>query len=179
MENDSSEKYAVGEYERRFLLPNLPEAVGNPRHITDRYIDNTRLRLRSVDDGRGDAVDKLGHKRRANDDDPTHIMCTSLYLDAAEFETLSQLGARTLTKTRWAIDVDDEAGSVDEFTGDLAGLVLLEVDLRDPGRLDRFAPPSWAGPEVTYDEMFTGGQLAGRSFSDIEFRVNELMRQQG
>lgn len=175
MQQGTSEKYAVGEYERRFLVDAVPAGVSNPRHIVDRYIDNTRMRLRSVASAEGDPVLKLGHKRRVKDDDPTQIMCTSMYLEISEFDALSDLSSRPLTKTRWAIDVDGTSCSVDEFTGDLAGLVMLEVDLHDPASLERFTPPSWAGPEVTYDETFTGGQLAGRRFEEIASVVDRLV----
>lgn len=30
-----------------------------------------------------------------------------------------------------------------------------------------FVPPEWAGREVTRDERFTGGHLAGRSIVDL------------
>lgn len=178
MQQSASEKYAVGEYERRFLLSAVPPEANNPRRIADRYLDNTRLRLRAVttnDANGGGNVLKLGHKRRVNDDDPTQIMCTSLYLDEAEFTSLSALPARPLEKTRWAINIDGQPCSVDEFAGDLEGLILLEVDMHDPARLNSFAPPPWAGTEITYDETFTGGQLAGRSFADVENLVRQLL----
>ncbi len=161
-------KYAVGEYERRFLLDEIPAGVTNPRHIVDRYLDRTRLRLRTVETPDGATDRKLGHKRRVEPDDPTAILHTSMYLDAAELEVLGGLPGRHLAKTRWAVAVDDGVtGSVNVFEQDLAGLVLLEVDLGSPDLLDRFEPPVWAGPEVTRIEAFTGGALAGATFADL------------
>jgi CYTH domain-containing protein len=161
-------KYSVGELERRFLLSGLPAGVASPRLITDRYLDRTRLRVRLVDSPAGDRLEqKLGHKRRVRHDDPTAIWCTSLYLDTDELAAVSSLPARTLTKTRWSIELAGRPASVDEFSGPLAGLILLEVDLGDRLELLRFEPPPWAGPEVTRIEAFTGGMLAGRSLQDI------------
>ncbi|MGI9612356.1 MAG: hypothetical protein ACR2QO_05580 [Acidimicrobiales bacterium] len=169
-------KYAVGEHERRFLLDEIPAGATNPRHITDHYVDGTRLRLRAVRDGARStgAVDlKLGHKRRIVADDPTAILHTSMYLDAAEFDVLATLPGRRLVKTRWSVPVGPDAdpsspsGSVNVFEEDLAGLILLEVDLGSQALLEAFTPPSWVGPEVTADEAFTGGALAGASFADI------------
>ena len=169
-------KYAVGEYERRFLLDQIPPGVTNPRHLVDHYLDGTRLRLRTVAAENGVVDRKLGHKRRVVDDDPTAILHTSLYLDEAELDVLAQLPAKRLVKTRWAVEVDEDgaSGSVNVFEEDLVGLILLEVDLGSPELLHRFVPPSWAGPEVTRQEAFTGGALAGATFADLAPLVDAL-----
>lgn len=162
------EKYAVGEYERRFLLGHRPHGMIDPRAIVDEYINDTRLRLRTVDwPDTDEHQQKLGHKRRLVEGDPTGIMCTSLYLDDNEVAVLSLLPSRRLAKTRWRLNVGAVVASVDVFEESLEGLILLEVDLGAPDLLDGFTPPSWAGPDVTRNERFTGGELAGRSFHDL------------
>lgn len=161
------EKYSVGEFERRFLLTDRPADATNPRRIVDRYIDGTRLRLRTVDEDGAEPVRKLGHKRRVAVDDPTAVMNTSLYLDDGEFAVLAALPGRRLAKTRWAVDLDGRTGAVDVFEEALQGLILLEVDLGRAAELDRFVAPPWVGPEVTRVEAFTGGSLAGRSYDDL------------
>ena len=163
----ASEKYAVGEFERRFLLSDIPPGVTNPRNIVDLYIDKTRLRLRAVEQADTATRLKLGHKRRLVATDPTAIMHTSMYLDSTEFDVLASLPSTRLAKTRWAIDIDGQPGSVDVFQEALTGLVIVEVDCEDRSRLDDFVPPAWAGPEVTGDEAFTGGALAGKSLGDL------------
>lgn len=171
-----NEKYSVGEFERRFLLEEVPPGVTNPRHIVDLYVEGTRLRLRSVDQA-GAATDwKLGHKRRIVEVDPTAIMHTSMYLDEGEFDVLSALPARRLVKTRWAVDVGGRTCSVNVFEEALAGLIVLEADLGDPELLDDFVPPDWAGPEVTRIEAFTGGELAGRSLADLDEALAAVRR---
>lgn len=161
------EKYSVGEFERRFLVGEIPPGVTNPRHIVDLYIENTRLRLRSVDQPGLETDWKLGHKRRLVEADPTEIQHTSLYLNENEFRVLAALSMKRLAKTRWAVAIGGRDCSVDVFEGSLAGLICLEVDVGDSSLLDEFVPPLWAGPEVTWDEAFTGGELAGKSFSDL------------
>lgn len=162
------DKYAVGEYERRFLLAEVPEGVSDPRAIVDHYIDGTRLRLRTVDrQVSGQQDRKLGHKRRLVESDPTAIMCTSMYLDDGEVAVLSLLPSRRLVKTRWRLDIGSVIASVDVFGEALEGLILLEVDLGDPVALERFTPPTWVGPEVTRNERLAGGGLAGRSLTDL------------
>ena len=96
--------------------------------------------------------------------------CTST---PPEFDVLATLPGRRLVKTRWSVPVGPDAdpsslsGSVNVFEEDLAGLILLEIDLGSQALLDAFTPPVWVGPEVTADEAFTGGSLAGTSFADI------------
>ena len=49
--SDPAGKYARFELERRFLVKYLPDAIaqGQGWQITDRYIKNTRLRLRRME----------------------------------------------------------------------------------------------------------------------------------
>ncbi len=153
-------KYAVVEHERRWLLPGVPGGARDPRRITDRYLDGTRLRLRLVESPDGEVLSrKLGHKRRVERADPSAVLHTSLYLDEAEWAVLAALPGRELAKTRWLLDVGEWLAAVDLFDD---GLVLLEIDFGSEDALRSFVPPSWFGDEVTADEAFTGGRLAGR-----------------
>lgn len=156
--------YARLERERRFLLERGPEAADGDHvlDIEDRYLDGTRLRLRVVRRD-GQAVYKLGQKIRVDPAQPSAVAHTTLYLDREEYEALRRLRARTLTKTRTLHAWHGLTLAVDVFAGDLEGLVLAEIDLGDPpGEL----PTTAALPspnEVTEDERFTGGALAGTS----------------
>jgi CYTH domain-containing protein len=162
------EKYSVREFERRFILPDIPAGVSDERRISDLYLDGTRLRVRLVATPGGVVLQrKLGQKRRIAEDDPTTIWHTSLYLNQAEYELLASLSGGTLIKTRWTIDVDRRRGAVDVFEGELAGLVLLEVDLVGFDDFHNFIPPTWVGTEVTTDETFTGGSLARLSAAEM------------
>ena len=159
-------EYARGEFERRFLLDQLPTGVplGPARHLDDRYITGTRLRLRLVRDDDGFVVQrKLGDKRRVDENDPSAVMHTSIYLDSAEYDVLATLPADTLSKTRRAVELDGVGWAVDEFHGRSAGLIMLEVELRSAQALQAVRPPPWAGREVTGDDAFSGGRLAARN----------------
>jgi CYTH domain-containing protein len=85
---------------------------------------------------------------------------TTLYLDAAEFDSLSSLPGDRLRKTRRHVPIDGaHALAVDTFHDALDGLVLAELDLG----ADRVLPatlPHGLGPDVTHDERFTGSALA-------------------
>lgn len=155
-------KYARTERERRFLLAEAPMSLAQhpAQVIDDWYVDRTRLRLRTVSrDGR-DTVFKLGQKIRRDPREPSTVDHTTLYLDRSEYELLRALPGRRLEKARTVLAWESLTVAVDVFAGRLRGLVLAEVDLGDRGVLP--APPllRWVA-EVTDDDRFTGGALAG------------------
>ena len=49
--------------------------------------------------------------------------------------------------------------SVDEFQGNLAGLLLVEAEFESADELAAFPTPSFANRDVTSDVRYTGGAL--------------------
>jgi CYTH domain-containing protein len=89
-------------------------------------------------------------------------MHTTFYLARDEYDVLAALPGRDLRKTRHRVAVGNGAMSVDEFHDALEGLVMAEVDLAGSDAPDaRFEPPANFLVEVSADERFTGGRLAG------------------
>lgn len=160
---DLAGKYARPELERRWLLARVPDGLARPRAIADRYVEGTRLRLRAVDDravGRQDW--KLGQKVRPDPSDPGRVAHTTLYLDEAEHRLLGRaLPGRDLTKVRWRWDTRGGPYSVDVFEGELRGLVMAEVEHQSAEDLAARAAPPGAIAEVSADDRFSGGSLAG------------------
>lgn len=148
-------KYAVVERERRFLVSKLPDAAHERRHIVDRYVTGTRLRLREVVTEDGAVTRKLGHKVRLGEG-PHEIACTSLYLDDGEWDVLSQLPAKTLRKVRHLVTQGGVTVAIDELDD---GTLLAEIDDQDGPPVP---VPSWLDVvrDVTDDEQWTGAQLA-------------------
>ena len=128
-------KYAKVERERRWLLDGLPPFPDDARQvrIVDRYLHDTRLRLREVTETDGTVVRKLGHKVRLGDD-AREVACTSLYLDDAEWAALSALPGDVLTKLRVFVPHGEHTIALDVFEAPYDGLVLAEIDRGDrPG----------------------------------------------
>lgn len=159
-------RYAHPERERRFLLCSPPVGLTAPRHIVDRYIDGTRLRLRQVT-GEGPAVYKLGQKVRPNEDDPSLVMLTSMYLTADEYERLLALPATEVRKTRYTLTAGQDRYGVDVFEDRLDGLVLAEAELADPTVHDLPDLPGLLA-EVTTDNRFSGGALANTDQESLQ-----------
>ena len=78
-------RYAHLERERRFLLPSASSAdqlASGARVLTieDHYLRGTRLRLRTVHEGGSAPVRKLGQKVRPDENHPSTVEHTTLYL---------------------------------------------------------------------------------------------------
>jgi CYTH domain-containing protein len=128
--------------------------------IEDRYIEGTRLRLRTVRKPGKDLVWKLGQKVRLASGKAAALAHTTLYLDKAERALLSGLPAVTICKTRHVLTLFEGLDvAVDVFTGKLSGLTMAEVALGLDGSLSQ-PIPTWLGAEVTDVEGFTGYALA-------------------
>lgn len=157
-------KYARFELERRFLVGLLPDdaGLGDGWRIHDRYIENTQLRLRRIEPtGGGEAIFKLGQKHAPSPPDFSRTTITNMYLSAREYDVLAALPARELRKIRRLLRDHGRVFSVDAFEGELAGLVLAEVELETHAELSEpLDLPSWVIREVSDDARFTGGSLA-------------------
>jgi CYTH domain-containing protein len=119
-------------------------------------------------------VRKLGQKVRLDQDHPSTVEHTTLYLDDAEAAALLVLPAHALAKTRTLLAWERLTLAVDVFVGPLTGLVLAEVDLGEADLLPAAEPPlAWLA-EVTEDERFTGGHLARTSATKLIALLNEF-----
>lgn len=74
-------------------------------------------------------------------------------------EILATLCVGLIEKTRHYIDADDGlTWEIDEFSGDNAGLIVAEIELR---HIKQHIPsPAWLGPEVTDDRRYYNHALA-------------------
>jgi len=157
-------RYARAELERRFLVVGPPPAGRDLRAIEDRYLRDTRLRLRTVRAG-GDVVYKLTQKVRARPDDPSAVALTNTYLSAEEHTALAALPADVILKSRRVVLAGGSGWVVDVFGGRLSGLILAEVEVAD---LDAtLSLPRWVGREVSSEDAFSGGVLAATPLDDV------------
>jgi CYTH domain-containing protein len=163
-------KYARIERERRFLLDRFPSAdVVRIRHITDRYIDGTLLRLREQTDGDGSPTFKLTQKIPARANGAQQGLITSIYLAEDEFRLLAQLPGRMFRKIRYSVP----PFGIDVFEGTLQGLRLAEAEFNSAAEADALVVPEFILHEVTDDERFTGGQLVCASRPNVEKWLTE------
>lgn len=155
-----SPKYARRQRERRWLvdaerLQGL--ALTGPVAVSDRYIADTRLRLREMRDG-DRVVRKLTKKYDAPD--PCDRPIVTVYLGDREFELLAALPATTIQKTRYRLGDGRHMFSVDWFEGALAGLLLAGIELEDLAALRALPDPVWTVRDVTNELGYQGATLA-------------------
>ena len=153
-------KYAHPEVERKFLLATIPPRTIFNADITDHYIPNTTLRLRRMQTEH-EVTFKLAQKLRVHPHDTRVILHTNFYLSEAEYVFLaSTLPSHQLEKRRFRLHEGTIPMAIDQFQGQLEGLVIAEVDFGPNGDPSSLLMPSFALAEVTDDERFTGARLA-------------------
>ena len=148
------------EIERKFLLSAPPDDLD--RHpsteIEQGYIaihpDGTEVRIRRRGGQATLTVKSGGGKVRAEEE---------LDLGDDDFERLWPLTeGRRIEKVRHVIPAgsDDLEIELDVYSGDLAGLVVAEIEFPGEAEADAFAAPEWLGREVTGDGRFKNQRLA-------------------
>ncbi len=98
------EKYSQPEIERRWLmeLARLPSfASVRRREIEDKYVDGGRLRIRVIREQGVETKFKLGKKYSFVGMAPENVV--SIYLDEAEYNTLSLLPGMISRKSRYTL----------------------------------------------------------------------------
>ena len=159
-------KHARIEFERRFLLDRFPDNadVAAIRHICDRYIDGTALRLREQTHQNGPTLFKLTQKIAARAPGSQQGFITTMYIGEEEFRILAQLSGKELRKTRYSVP----PFGIDVFEGRLQGLILAEAEFDSAAEAARLVLPAFLVQEVTGDDRFTGGRLINASRADIQ-----------
>ena len=164
-------KYARIERERRFILDQFPIQANwvRVRHIIDRYINETRLRLRHQVDNDGSAAFKLTQKIPSPAPGAQQGFLTTMYLGAEEFRILAELPGKQIKKTRYSIP----PFGIDVFEAPLAGLVLAEAEFESASEAESLILPQFIVREASEDIRFTGGQLAHASRQDVQQWLSE------
>ncbi|ERT04961.1 CYTH domain protein [Lyngbya aestuarii BL J] len=71
-----------------------------------------------------------------------------------------------IEKKRHKISLGDLIWEVDEFFGDNQGLILAEVELKDPNQMIEI--PDWIAEEVSHDARYFNSNLAKNPYSQWE-----------
>ncbi len=144
------------EIERKFLVDDMSfKAMAvSSSHITQGYLSPNKeatVRVRVRDD-RGYLTVK-GPNQGAMRSEWEYEIPVS---DARQMLALTR--TRLLDKTRYIVPFEGRNWEVDVFHGELAGLILAEVEL--PAADAKVALPPFVGPEVTGDPRYYNSTLA-------------------
>ena len=166
------------ELHRLFLLHNLPEpltAASSHLQLFDNYIENTRLRLRSV---REPLTKNWTYilQQRLPAEDPGHLKIAEIYLNEDEHKQFESFEGREIRKNRYFHEFDFHEFEIDVFLGALWGLNTAKVLFKDADDLQNFKMPNFIALEVTDNAFFNGENLVGKKFTDVQEEVREKRR---
>ena len=173
--NDS--KYTRIEYERRFLVRAganwADRADPVSRVIDDKYLRDTRLRLRIVTES------ESGHRtikltKKAESSSPYFTTISRIVLSPHEYRLLDAIDGDRLTKRRFYYAQRGRRFAIDRFEDALEGLVLCEVEADGLGELMGIEPPDFVQREVTEDPFFTGANLCRTTREDLLARLASI-----
>ena len=144
------------EIERKYLIPEIPDNlhITKTRELEQGYLCTAPVvRIRKDND-----IYELTYKSRG-------LMVRQEYnlpLTKEAYEHLrKKVDGRLITKTRHEIPLDDRHKiELDIFHGDLAPLILAEVEFADEDEANQFTPPKWFGEDVTFSSRYHNSNLS-------------------
>ncbi|MBX4198546.1 hypothetical protein KW782_04425 [Candidatus Parcubacteria bacterium] len=156
-------------YLAKELPPKLKESPS--KELLDIYIPSSArhpiLRIR-----KSGSKYEITKKHPVKDGDASHQLETTIPITEEEFKELNQLSGKRVEKVRYYYKENGLLYEVDAFKGDLAGLVLIDVEFDSAKAKNEFIPPSWCLIEVIQEEFIAGGMLCGKKYSDIEAKLS-------
>jgi CYTH domain-containing protein len=149
------------EVERKWLVRELPPGFDDlpSRVIRQGYValepDGREVRVRDDAGKYVLTVKSAGDVARSEDE---------IELSEQQFATLWPLTeGRRIEKVRAECRLTDDAlAEIDVYRGDLAPLIVAEVEFDSEAAADAFGAPHWMGEEVTKDARFKNRNLALR-----------------
>ena len=146
------------EIERKFLISkeNLPKNLDSyPHHRLEQGYLSTApvVRIRKEDDNYYLTYKSKGLMTREE---------YNLPLTKESYEHLKEkIDGRLITKKRYVIPLKDSLFiELDIFSGDLAPLMLAEVEFPDEETANHFTPPKWFGEDVTFSSSYHNSTLS-------------------
>ncbi len=160
------------EFRRVFLIQDLPEPLtraSSHLQIFDNYIENTRLRLRSV---RVPETKKwswiLDHRFPPDENDLSVWKVAEMFLNENEYHVFEQFEGRELRKNRYFYEFKSKQLELDVFIGKLWGLHLANVVFENIEEMQNFEIPPFVIREVTNNRFFLGENLVGKGFANVQ-----------
>ncbi|MBK8464788.1 MAG: hypothetical protein IPL32_03075 [Chloracidobacterium sp.] len=168
-------KPAQTELHRLFLIERLPEPLtraSSHLQLFDNYIENTRLRLRSIRDPYSNTWTRMLQQRFPSVEGEYSVSkLAEIHLNEAEYAVFEHFEGREIRKNRYFHEFDRVPFAFDVHLGPLWGLNTARVDFETRERMDEFIPPPFAVFEITNDAFFAGEDLVDKKFTDVQAEV--------
>jgi CYTH domain-containing protein len=155
------------EREKTYLAKYLPDLSGcESKEMVDTYLPENALhpivRIRK----QGDSY-MITKKAPVNGSASLQTDQT-IPLKKEEYDALSLVSTKRIEKVRYYYPFNGRMVEIDVFQGDLAGLVLVDVEFESSDDIDAFPMPEFCLVDITDEKFIAGGMLAGKSYADIE-----------
>jgi hypothetical protein len=181
------EKNYKTELRRVFLVADLPAALTKASihlQIFDNYIENTRLRLRSVRSPETKQWTYILEQRFPLGDDMTRWNVSEIYLNEAEHQAFEGFEGRKVKTNeraetnevrfnRYFYDYNGRQFAIDVYLGALWGLNLAKAFFENERELNEFQTPDFSIVEATDIPFFTGANLVGKNLADVKEVISE------
>jgi len=178
---DKMEKADKTEFRRVYLFENLPApltAASGHLQIFDNYIENTRLRIRSIRSPETKQWTFILQQLFPFAGDLSHWKIAEIHLNDAEHQAFERFEGRKIKlnervvsseirKNRYFHEVGGRRIEFDIYLGDLWGLNLARVCFETENELTNYEIPPLLVYEVTNNPFFTGANLVGKNFADV------------
>ncbi len=158
------------ELELTYLAHKLPEGIDRvtPTRLVDIYIPedpkaHSRLRIRQ----KGSQY-TMTKKILLNEGDASRQQEFDIPLNQKEFEALSKTSNKRVVKDRYNILINGSPAEVDIFREGLEGLVVIDFEFKTEEEQISFQAPEDCLADVTQENFIAGGNLAGKTYVDIE-----------
>lgn len=143
------------EIERKFLIKKLPENLNSypVRHLEQGYLCTAPVvRIRRDNDNY-----ELTYKGKGCMVREEH----NLPLTREAYEHLREkIDGRLIVKKRYMIPLDKYTVELDVFEGDLAPLMLAEVEFSSEEDANAFVAPDWFAEDVTFSKLYHNSFLS-------------------
>jgi len=142
------------EIEKKFTVKELPDLSGYDCHkIEQAYINRKpTLRIRRQDDDYYFTYKGEGLMAREEYNLPLN--------EESYYHLRVKADGKIITKTRYLIPYDQYTIELDVFEGDLAPLIIAEVEFPTVEEAENFIPPAWFAEDVTSDPKYQNSNLS-------------------
>ena len=166
------------EFRRTFIFQGLPEPLtpaSSHLQIFDNYIENTRIRLRSIRVPEDKSWTRLIEQRfPLKSEDLSTLKISQIFLNETEFNALKIFEGREIRKNRYFYDLDENQAKLDVFLGKLWGLNLMTINFENSEEMKSLEIPPFVVFEVTNYPFFLGENLVGKKFEDVRQEFDKI-----
>lgn len=166
------------EFRRLFLINDLPEPLTRADthlQIFDNYIENTRLRLRRVRVPQTrEQTWMFEHRFPADENNLAIWKIAEMFFHEEEYAVFAHFEGDEIRKNRYFYELDDKRISIDVYLGALWGLNMARISFETEDEMEHFEAPPFAVFEVTNDKFFTGENLIGKNFADVQSEFEKI-----